>query len=484
MDTLGHARPGSERPDSDGTRDGRPALKAARLLPQAAVIGCLVASVLAYIPAGQTVAMSFDDPMAFQTGEREISIVVNGESRTVRTRTVTVGQLLKELGYEGHAIASVPEDTSLDRITEPLVIDLAREVTIVSGSQTFQIYTRAVTVRELLTATGLKIHTELSAKKGVELSTQIYDGMTVYVRELRLPLTVTEEEQIPYSSQQFVDTTMAPGARRVIRSGKVGEKVRTYRIEATKDGSLRRVLVNTKTVRKPEAEQVAVGPSDPGSSRDDSIPTLAGSSSPSPMTPGRDGWNFATDPSHPATIPPLAAAASPSSEAPAPTAGPYLPQATETASPALPAPVLPGTTTPPVSTTPTQPTLPLPTVPSMPGPAPTTPAPTSPAPTSPAPTSPAPSSPAPSSPAPTDSATPSTAPSSPAPESSAPAPTPTQSSTDGGALAPDPAASESVQLTPTPTSTETASPTSSASPGSTPEDTTAPTTEPVQSPAP
>ncbi|MCB4207979.1 G5 domain-containing protein [Arthrobacter sp. UM1] len=254
---------------------GRPAWANRRLLPQSAVIVGLVASTIAYIPVGKPAVSALGGSGAVVAEARSVSVIVNGETRTVKTRAQTVGGLLDELGYSGHAVPSVPEETRLDRLSSPLSIDLAREVTIVSGGNSFQVFTRVATVRELLQKTGLELNTQLSESKGVFETTAVYDGMTVYVKKLDLPLSVKEDEQIPFASEQFVDPSMAPGTRRVIRPGKVGQRVRIYRVEASKNGSLNRVLVSTSTVKKPVAEQIAIGVNGGGIEAAGSHPTLS-----------------------------------------------------------------------------------------------------------------------------------------------------------------------------------------------------------------
>lgn len=254
---------------------GRPAWANRRLLPQSAVIVGLVASTIAYIPVGRPAVSALGETGAVAEEARSVSLIVNGDTRTVKTRAQTVRGLLDELGYAGHAVPSVPEETRLDRLSAPLSIDLAREVTIVSGGNSFQVFTRVATVRELLVKTGLELNTQLSESKGVHETTPVYDGMTVYVKKLDLPLSVKEDEQIPFASEQFVDPSMAPGTRRVIRPGKVGQRVRIYRVEASKNGSLNRVLVSTSTVKKPVAEQIAIGVNGSGIEAGGSHPTLS-----------------------------------------------------------------------------------------------------------------------------------------------------------------------------------------------------------------
>jgi uncharacterized protein YabE (DUF348 family) len=369
----------------------KPAWLSRRLIPQCLVLGAFVVGTFCYIPSGRPAGASVDDVAAVAAADRQMIIIVNGESRTIRTQASTVGGLIKDLGYAGRAIASVPDETPLDRVNGPLLIDLAKEVTIVAGSQTFTIHTRTETVGELLKKTGLEINENLSRSRGVTLTSPIREGMTVYVMKLVLPLVVTEEEQIPFTSVQTVDPHLAPGTREVKHAGRVGKRVHVYRVEAAPNGNLRRVLVSTTVTQKPDAEQVSIGPT-----RDQILADGSGSATVPPTTSGQSGTSPSAQPVAPSpavpengwTLTPTQPWPSPTATQP-PYAGGFLPGTgstplpTWTAAPTIPAQPLPPTqppVTPPPVATPTP--TPRPSTSAAPG---TTAPPSSPRPTSSAP---------------------------------------------------------------------------------------------------
>ncbi|GAA1351472.1 G5 domain-containing protein [Falsarthrobacter nasiphocae] len=339
----------------------QPAWLSRRAIPQALVIVALVAGTVAYLPVGRSSTIAAAGSSALRAQEQTVTVIVNGETKTVRTSSLTVGHLLDELGYAGHAVPNVPEDTSLDRLTGPLVVDLAREVTIVSGNKSFQVFTRVATVRELLERTGLDLNEPLAAVNGVLPSSLIHDGMIIYVQKLQLPLTVKEDEQIPYMSEQYVDPNMASGTRRVMRAGSPGQRVRVYRVEASKDGSLQRVLVSTTISRRPVAEQVAIGPVQSGGTHPtlaeshSSYPTLQAGSVPPSSAPSVSPSPFYTPWAQPAPAAPQPAwtpAPAPLPTLPAPVGTPQVPSPTQTPPTTPPSRPTTDPTTPPATQSP------------------------------------------------------------------------------------------------------------------------------------
>ena len=132
----------------------------------------------------------------------------------------------------------------------------APTVTLIADGETRTLTTEAPTVRELLAEAGITLD-EDDRVKPVE-PTFIRPGMSV--RVIRVETRVkTEEQEIPYERRTVRDVSIPVGETRILEAGVTGVEELTYRITLEDGTQINRQLVNRTTVREPHDEVVLIG---------------------------------------------------------------------------------------------------------------------------------------------------------------------------------------------------------------------------------
>jgi len=129
-------------------------------------------------------------------------------------------------------------------------------VTLVADGETRTLVTEALTVRDLLAEAGIELD-EDDRVEPVEV-TFIEDGMIIRVIRVEVR-TETEQREIPFESQTGRDASVPAGETRLAQAGITGVEELTYRI-TTEDGvEVDRQLVRRVTLREPRPEVVIIG---------------------------------------------------------------------------------------------------------------------------------------------------------------------------------------------------------------------------------
>ncbi|MBL7063935.1 MAG: G5 domain-containing protein [Anaerolineae bacterium] len=134
--------------------------------------------------------------------------------------------------------------------------DGSRTVTLVADGETRTLTTEALTVRDLLVEAGVTLD-EDDRVTPVE-PTFIEDGMTVHVTRVEVHIE-TEQREISFERHTVRDASVPAGETRLLEPGITGIEELTYRVTIEDDVEVERRLVRQVTLQEPRAEVILIG---------------------------------------------------------------------------------------------------------------------------------------------------------------------------------------------------------------------------------
>lgn len=136
------------------------------------------------------------------------------------------------------------------------VPESGRTVTLVADGETRTLTTEALTVRDLLAEAGITLDDD-DRVEPVE-PTFVEDGMTVRIVRVAVR-TETEQREIPFERQTVRDASVPAGETRLLEQGVAGVEELTYRITVEDGSEVERQLVRQVTLQEPRTEVILVG---------------------------------------------------------------------------------------------------------------------------------------------------------------------------------------------------------------------------------
>ncbi|QAY64968.1 DUF348 domain-containing protein [Xylanimonas allomyrinae] len=190
---------------------------------------------------------------------RQVTLEVDGSSRTFVTTALTVGDLIAALGARGDgAVATASRSQPLGR--EPVRVSTLKTVTVAVDGSVLPIRTAKSTVRDVLADAGITLGD--GDATSVPLGAAAADGMLVVVsRESTGADTLTEV--LPFETQTVEEPALPQGYRHVRTAGRAGEAVTTYATRSLGGAEVERTVVARTVTREPRTEVVVVGTLDP-----------------------------------------------------------------------------------------------------------------------------------------------------------------------------------------------------------------------------
>lgn len=225
-----------------GDRPVRPA----RFLRTAHIIAALIpALVLALSVTG------------FVWAHKGVTLVVDGDSRFIKTQAAAVGDLLAEADVTlGDADVIVPAADAA--VTDGMTVTVRRAIPVivrVSG-ESLQLDVVGATVTDALVAAGLDPSSGVSVAP--PLDTSLSPGLVIDVADVFVRVA-EETVDVPYEVVTESDSSLPRGARAVRRAGEPGVVLKVYRVLVTAGTEGPRTLMAEHVVRRPVDEVVAVG---------------------------------------------------------------------------------------------------------------------------------------------------------------------------------------------------------------------------------
>lgn len=194
--------------------------------------------------------------VAVQFG-REVTFTVDGKPQTIWTTATSLDQAITALGVDtAGANLSTSRSSTIGR--EGLTVDVAtrKTVTVNALGKARTVTTTAQTVAGALAAA--KIKPDADDKVSVATSAPLVDGAKVTYTKVDVK-TVKEKQKISYSVVRKSTNKLTKGKTKVDTTGRAGTREITYR-EVRYDGKLQgRKTTGTKVVAKPRTQIVLVG---------------------------------------------------------------------------------------------------------------------------------------------------------------------------------------------------------------------------------
>lgn len=186
-----------------------------------------------------------------------ISLVLDGEERTIFSAAPTLGEALAENGillFEGDEVTPSP----VTPLNGPLsaVIRRGQEVAIQVGREIFFVRTAAKTVSEALTEAGVFLQ-ELDYSVPNE-DALIPENLEIDVVRVREEI-ILEEEVIPYTEERINDPELAIGEELVLQSGQNGQRTVRVRVRYENGEEVSRSTEAEWISQQPVSRKVAYG---------------------------------------------------------------------------------------------------------------------------------------------------------------------------------------------------------------------------------
>ena len=165
---------------------------------------------------------------------------------------------LHEAQYTAEAAVELPEDLTLSAAQETGRPGLAGRVTVtlIADGESRTVVTDADTVGELLEEEG--VSPDAFDSVNFESSNELTDGMTVRVTRAEAAFELVYEE-IPFETVYTEDSTMAEGTEEVTQYGSAGTAYSYYEYITDENGETETVLISSGVQTEPVTEYITYG---------------------------------------------------------------------------------------------------------------------------------------------------------------------------------------------------------------------------------
>jgi uncharacterized protein YabE (DUF348 family) len=187
---------------------------------------------------------------------RLLHLDVDGARTDVWTTAPTVSEALEQLGYSGNDFVSVSRDRRLPLAPTDIAIRTPRAITVVHDGVRQQVTTTDPTVGDVLGDLGITLGNR--DRLSVSMNAPVRGGETVRVQRVRHRL-VTKMKRLPFKTVRHSTSSMRLGATKLVRHGTDGRARVTYSLVYVDGQLVGRTLIKTITLAKPKAQVLAVG---------------------------------------------------------------------------------------------------------------------------------------------------------------------------------------------------------------------------------
>jgi resuscitation-promoting factor RpfB len=188
---------------------------------------------------------------------RPVLLTVDGETRTVWTTGRTVSEALMLLGVRSDgAYVSASRSRRIGTGGITLDVRMPHHLTFLADGTRHEVTTTATTVRSAMAEAGVNLREQ--DRVSADLSARPYAEQVVGLTRVDGKRAV-EERPIRFDTERRKTNALYRGTTKVLKAGKVGIEVRTYR-ETYLDGRLdSRQIVSKQVTQQPVTEVLLVG---------------------------------------------------------------------------------------------------------------------------------------------------------------------------------------------------------------------------------
>ncbi|MER5442603.1 ubiquitin-like domain-containing protein [Streptomyces sp. NPDC002790] len=208
------------------------------------------------VAPGEGAELASGDEVAVHYG-RPVRLTLDGQRREVWTTAQTVHGALRQLGVRAEgAYLSASRSQRIARHGLDLDVRTERSVTVMADGNRRTIRTNAATVGEAVRDAGVTLHGQDTTS--VPQSSFPRDGQVITVMRVTGKKEV-REEAIPYASERTEDASQFQGTEIVTRAGEPGMRRVTYSVRTVNGVRMKPRRVRQEVVREPRTQQVRVG---------------------------------------------------------------------------------------------------------------------------------------------------------------------------------------------------------------------------------
>lgn len=196
---------------------------------------------------------------------RELDLIVDGKQRQSWVRATSVQEALGQLGMtkllSNGAWISAPRNAAVPLDGMTLQVKTLKGITLFDGGdKSRQVTTHAVTVEEFLQDQNLELGKQDEVTRGLQRA--LLDGSEIHI--IRTGESVVNvKEPISAPVKEIEDNTLDAGTEKVVKQGRAGQKMVTYRVTTRNNEMVKRQALSTKVLKKPEARVIRIGTKQP-----------------------------------------------------------------------------------------------------------------------------------------------------------------------------------------------------------------------------
>ena len=188
---------------------------------------------------------------------RPVTVHVDGKKKTFWTTAESVGAAMKTAGLTDPDLQiSTSRDTAITRQGLTWNVNSVKKVSVVADGKTHKIETSAGTVGQALK--DAKVSVDDNDLVSVPKSTALKDGAKIKVTEVTTK-TKTKTESIDYRTKHRKTKDLAKGETQVETAGKQGERTSTYLVTYYNGKEHGRRMISKEVTSDPVDEVVLVG---------------------------------------------------------------------------------------------------------------------------------------------------------------------------------------------------------------------------------
>ncbi|MFC8302354.1 transglycosylase family protein [Specibacter sp. NPDC057265] len=187
---------------------------------------------------------------------KDITVSLDGAERTVTTTSHRISGLMNQLGIGANAEISVPADKLL-AASDNVSIITPKQVTVVADGKKTLSTTTAATVEKLLEEAEIKLAaTDLvSAPK----ATAVVENMVIKVTRVNTAGTETTTVAVPFETEESVDAQLFKDEKKTVREGVAGSVEKSFRTVAIDGVVVSRTETGSAVKVEPVSAKISIG---------------------------------------------------------------------------------------------------------------------------------------------------------------------------------------------------------------------------------
>lgn len=203
-----------------------------------------------------------DDGTPIKTTSEDYFVTIHDQGSTlvVKTKTVTVAELLSEAGVTVSETDLV--EPSLDAmITGDYNVNIhrARPAIMIDGLERHYLMTASYDPKQIALEAGLTVYD--GDEFSVEFNSNFLEAgaVSTYRIERKGGRTITVNETLPYTVETRYDANLAKGETYLEQAGEDGRRISRYHVEFVDNQEVSRTLISEEITLEPVTEIVVVG---------------------------------------------------------------------------------------------------------------------------------------------------------------------------------------------------------------------------------